>query len=1069
MPQIRFQEKYITQIPALETLIKLGYHYLTPEEALAERDDKTSQVILPGILARQLHRINRIHTRDGREIPYTDANIREAVSALMRIPMNEGYAMAAKKIYERITTGYTVEQTIDGHTSSYTIQYVDWKNPANNLYHLTAEFSVLRANGKDHYRPDIVLFVNGIPFGIIECKRPDMKDALEAAISQHLTYQKDDGIRHLYVFGHILLASAQNKLKYGTTDTPAKFWSFWREQFDTDEQRHQYEERLKQLKNSPLPPEVKDKLFSGPFAIARRYFEEQAANTRRYDPQDEYLYNLYRPERLLELTRDFIIFDNHIKKIARYQQYFAVKKTLQRLKTHHGKRRGGVIWHTQGSGKSLTMVMLAKLIIKDPDIPNPQIVIVTDRKNLDKQIKETFEDTQVEVKQAQSGDHLARLLQKNRSVVITTVVNKFKNAAQKLKEPITDREVIVMVDEGHRTHYGELHQYMRQVLPNAIMIAFTGTPIARKDRHTLRQFGTLIDTYKIDQAVEDGAVVPLLYEARMVKHRVNEGPLDRGIKKLAETLSDEQRADLKKKYSNADMLNKAAQHIEEIAYDISKHFRDNWQGTGFKAQLVTDSKLSAVRFKRALDKLEIVSSEVLISPPSMKEGKEDTYSRTHDEVKQFWEEMMSQYDNAENYEKQIVESFKNKEHPEIIIVVDKLLTGFDEPKNTIMYLTRGLKDHTLLQAIARVNRVAEGKDFGYIIDYYGVLGELDEAMQAYTSLKEFNQEDVDNIWRDIHEEIRKVPELHSQLWDLFKEIKNKKDVEAFQQHLRDDERRHDFYDRLRKYAQALKVALSTRKFYEETPAEKIKKYKQDLEFFLRLRQAVIERYADRVDFKKYEKAIQTLIDRHLNTEGIEVVVKPTDIMDREAFEKELERTQGAAAKADKIASRTSKYIHEKWEEDPAFYRKFSDLLKEIIQAYEKRMIDEKIYLHKVMEIKDKVLSHEDESIPPELRSKPFGRAVFGILDEHLKEYIKDKERLQEKTRQLAEKIDEIAGQIILDQGVPKVDWERKKKIIGELEQQIGFLFLDELPEIDMDFMDELIGKIIELAKRHYKS
>jgi len=287
----------------------------------------------------------------------------------------------------------------------------------------------------------------------------------------------------------------------------------------------------------------------------------------------------------------------------------------------------------------------------------------------------------------------------------------------------------------------------------------TGTPLFKKDKSTAKRFGGIIDSYTVDQAVRDKAVVPLLYEGRHAVQNVSEKSIDTYFTKVSESLTDYHKADLKKKFSRADQLNLADQKIYAIAWDISEHFRDNWQGrTPFKGQLVCANKETAIRYKNYLDEIGIVSSDVLISPPDEREGEDSAYEKSTDRVKQFWAKMMAEHGNPKKYEKQIISRFKNQTDPEIIIVVDKLLTGFDEPKNTVLYITRSLRGHTLLQAIARVNRVHEDKEFGYIIDYYGVLGELDDALDLYSALDEFEEEDLGGTLTNIKEEITKLPQ-----------------------------------------------------------------------------------------------------------------------------------------------------------------------------------------------------------------------------------------------------------------------------------------------------------------------
>src|SRR5690606_6203127 len=390
---------------------------------------------------------------------------------------------------------------------------------------------------------------------------------------------------------------------------------------------------------------------------------------------------------------------------------------------------GGVIWHTQGSGKSLTMAMLAQLIASHPEIKNPKILLVTDRIDLDDQITETFKKCNVPVENAQTGKHLVELIKSPGDAVITTLIHKFEAAVNQSKEGFESSEIYILIDEGHRSQYGSFNVKMQKVFPNACFIAFTGTPLMKKEKSTASKFGGIIDVYSITDAVEDGAVVPLLYEGRHNLIEVNEKPLDAFFDKVSEPLTEYGKANLKRKYSSKNVLNKADQVIYARAWDISEHYTQHVQGITFgslkaKGQLVAPNKTTAIKYREYLKEIGKVSCEVLISAPDMRENYDDAFEESEDLVLKFWKSMMDKYNKVEVYEKFIINSFKKQEQPEIIIVVDKLLTGFDAPNNYVLYITRPLKEHTLLQAIARVNRLAPGKEHGLIIDYYGNLENL---------------------------------------------------------------------------------------------------------------------------------------------------------------------------------------------------------------------------------------------------------------------------------------------------------------------------------------------------------
>ncbi len=1072
MMNLSFKEDHISQLPALMLLMKLGYTYLTPDEALAMRGGKTSNVLLEEVLRNQLRRINSIRVNRNKEELFSEQNIENGVLAIRNIPMEGGYLNGNEALYNLLTLGKAFEQSIDGDKKSYTMRFIDWERPERNVYHVTEEFAVTRTGMADTYRPDIVLFVNGIPLVVIECKRPDIKGALEQAISQHLRNQKDDGIRSLYLYSALLLSIGNSYGAYGTTATPAKFWNKWREMFVTEQDEAEYARQLDQMVNEPLSEEQKDHLFGNRFRYVRTYFDEQMQEPVLPTEQDRYLYSLCRPERLLDLIHNFTIYDGGIKKLARYQQYFAVKEIAGRVRTlDHGKRRGGVVWHTQGSGKSLTMVLLAQAIAQMQEIPGARIVMVTDRTDLDSQITGTFKKCGREVMNATTGTHLVELLESKSDAVITTIINKFETAVKRMSRPLTDPNIFILIDEAHRSQYKEMAIKMDKVLPNACKIAFTGTPLMKREKNTARTFGGIIrPVYTVRQAVEDGAVVPLLYEGRIVPQSVNEGPIDDFFSKVCEELNEYETADLKKKYSRTDSVNQTDQRIYSIAWNISEHFRNNWQGTKFKAMLVVPRKSIAVLYKKFLDEIDIVSSEVLITAPETREGEESSYGETSEAVKAYWKRMLEEHGTPKKYQDNLIARFKNQEHPEIMIVVDKLLTGFDEPKVAVMYLDRKLNGHTLLQAVARVNRVCDDKEFGYIIDYYGVLKELDDALELYSNYDVEEQEAFRETLEPVDTEIAKLPQRYSDLWELFKTIPNKRDLEAYAQSLREEDRRQEFYERLTAYASCLKIALSTREFHVRTSDEEVKRYKDDLNMFVKLRSAVQLRYSDAIDYRQYESQIQKLINSHVTSSAVKLVTELVNIFDTEAFEQEVEKLEGKAAKADTIASRTSKFITENMDSDPAFYKKFSQLLKETIAAYEQGRIDEVEYLQRVLKYKDDVLAHTDNELPDELQQNNAAKAYYGLaLETYRRAFGDTPVDLKQLALDTAWAFDGIINRTLIIDGQVLVDWQQKSDVIGRMKIRLEDYLIDEVKRkyglaFSFDDMDVIIDGCVEVAK-----
>ncbi|MBW1789664.1 MAG: HsdR family type I site-specific deoxyribonuclease, partial [Deltaproteobacteria bacterium] len=646
-----YLEKVQSQLPALQLLMQMGWEYLTPEETVNLRGGRLGSFILEPILLDHI----RNHCRygfKGATHPFTENAIKNAVQALKAFRAT-GATHQNERAYDLLCLGTSVPQTVEGDTKSFTIDYIDWKNPGRNTFHCTAEYKVERVGYQKHYVPDIVLFVNGIPLVVMECKRSaytqTKKQPLDLAIDQLADYQAKDGIPQTFLYSQMLLALARNKAQYGTTGTPRPFWTVWREE--------NLDSPIKRLLNRPMDRHAVDHLLSVPFQDVRNAYLAVLEQGREIYEQDRLLYSLCRPERLLELAYKFILFDNGIKKVARYQQYFTVHDIMSRVLQAPSEepRQGGVVWHTQGSGKSLTMVMLAKSLALHPDISNPKIVLVTDRIDLDDQIWGTFRACSLEPEQANTGKHLTELLLDHRSHIVTTLIHKFATAASNRALSRVDRNTFVLVDEGHRSQYQEQHARMRLALKGACFIAFTGTPLAKSSkRNTFAQFGDLFrPAYTISRAVEDRAVVPLLYEARHVPQEVDRKAIDSWFEKITLGLTDDQKADLKRKFSTERQLNKATQKIRVISWDISLHYTMAYQGTGLKGQLVTPDKETALQYKAFLDEFGMVSSEVLISAPSMHEG-EGNGTEPSQKQKSFWQGMMDRYGSEKNYNKQLI-------------------------------------------------------------------------------------------------------------------------------------------------------------------------------------------------------------------------------------------------------------------------------------------------------------------------------------------------------------------------------------------------------------------------------
>ena len=1059
------REALVSQIPAVDLLMKLGFRYLPPAEARELRGGRRGQVLLEPILREQLSALNRVNWK-GVERPFTADAIDEAIATLRDLP-DEGLIQTSEKVFDLLSLGRSLPQTIGADTRHFTMRYIDWKNPDRNVFHVTEEYAVERTRHDGRVtqpRLDVVLFVNGFPFAVMECKKRGSK-TLDEAIGDLRTYQRDDEIPRFFWYAQILIATNSEQALYATARTPKEFWARWRENIADSE----ILTTLQRL----LDPEEQVKMHwrrdEGPSILQERTITEQ----------DRTIYGLLRPERLLEMVRHFIIYDGGVKKIARHQQVAAVKRAISRVleRGTDGARRGGLIWHTQGSGKSLTMVMLAKALALHPDIPTPRLILVTDRVELDKQIADTFKYCGYEPQRARDGRHLRRLLETCKSGVITTIINKFESALKAGPIPNVDENTFVLVDEAHRSHFGAFHALMKKALKGCCYIGFTGTPVVKDLKHNnLLRFGDFIHTYTLDNAVWDKAVVPLLYEGRHVEQNVDDQQLDLWFERLMKDKTGEQKADFKKKFANADHLNRADQRLRMIAYDVVAHFTNNFGAQGCKGQLVAPRKDVALRYKELLDEIGRmdpslrVSSEVLISGPTTREDDEEDLPPTElPRIEAFWKEMMTRFGSEERYNESLTTRFKNDSDPQIIIVVSKLLTGFDAPSNTVLYLDKKLTGHTLLQAIARVNRTHEGKDYGYIVDYYGILGDLNKALNHYEALADFDEGDIHGALTPIATEIAKLPQAYSELMAQFSGIKNRKDNGEFKKRLTEQDQRDKFYEHLSRFGRLLHLALSSAHWQEENESDAVKHYKDDLRYFLELRAELKRQYAEVVDYAEYEKRIQNLIDRHVGATEVTKITPLVNIFDKDAFAAEVERVTGTASQAETIANRMNRTIREKWEEDPAYYKRFSELLKQIIESFRSRRISENDFLRQVKEKLDELRKHETTGLPVSVADKPVARAFYGTLHEHLAEL----PGLEETERRVIS--EELAHEIqrAIEPYATMVDWEQNRDARNAMLNAAEDALLDATAGHAFDFpsdhllLDRLLEEVMRIVEAHY--
>lgn len=1045
-----YNEKIVSQQPAIDLLKKMGYIYISPEQCLKERGSKYN-VILKDILRQQLIKINS-YTFANKENKFSLNNIEKAINDL-DVPLIEGLVRTSEKIYDYLLYGKSYLENIgDGKNLSFNLKYIDWDNFENNIFHITEEFSVEIQNEnniinkkedfeiepKNKYktaRPDIVLFINGIPFGVIECKAPYV--SVEQGIEQTIRNQKNEYIPQLFKFTQILMATNKNNVKYATCGTPKKFWSVWKEQENN-------------FLNTNLENYIKD---------------------REPTTQDKNIIALFSKERVKNIIKYFVLYDANIKKICRYQQFFAINEVIKNINKSKNNNiyEGGFIWHTQGSGKSLTMVMLTKYILMEMTSIKPRVIIVTDRKDLDRQISTTFAHTGLKPANATTSKNLIELIEKNRADIITTIINKF-DTVEKSNVKIDCKNIFILIDESHRSNYGGLSTKMRTVFPNACYIGFTGTPLLKKQK-TSNRFGKLIHKYTIKDGVDDNAIVPLIYEGRTVLQDVDEKNIDLWFEERSKRCTEKQKKDLKNKWSRLQKLNSSSARINIIALDINNHFSNTIKETGFKAMLATSCKKDAIRYLDAFEKMGDLNCAVIISKPDMREGEENIDEASDNQILNFWNKMMKLYGNEDNYEETIKNKFCNGDI-DILIVCNKLLTGFDAPICQVLYIDKELKEHGLLQAIARTNRLRDGKDYGLIVDYRHLIKKLDDAMQIYSGagLENFEGNDLKNTITDIIDIINKLRDYNNSLESLFENLKNKEDIEEIEISLADEEKREKFYNLLCNLGKYLNIILNSEELYFSLDKEEINQYKNNFVFYSKIRRSVKIRYCDAIDNAEYEPIMQNLLDTHLYVSGLQKITQPINILNKEDIEKEIESLSSNCSKADAITSKLTKVIKQKYDENPSYYESFSKKIKETLDEFKNKLIDDKTYLSKIRSILEDFENNKSSIVyPDKIKNNYNAQAFYGgicmVLD-NISNDIQGKELFtQDFITDISIHIADIFKQNI------QVDWKENIDIHKKIEGQIDDLFFDYENEynirIDSFIIFEIIEKVKLIAIRRY--
>ncbi|GAB3369020.1 type I restriction endonuclease subunit R [Spongiibacter taiwanensis] len=887
--------------PAVDQLITLGWDYIPGAQLSPDNSSERAyyrDVLLVNRLEAALRKLNSW---------ISEENLRKVMREITH-PNYAGLMEYNHAIYQMMVNYLSVEQDLGKGRKGQTVKIIDFENSANNDFLCTSQFKI-ENNGKNII-PDILCFVNGIPLAVIECKSPYVADAIGEGINQLRRYanlrypEEHEGAEKLFWYNQLMVSTCRDQAKVGTISSSAQHYGDWKDAYPfTDAEicdRPKYEVREMA---SPV-------CYEGEVSVATPVTAQQRL-----------IAGMFSPANFLDLIQNFTIFEavdgRLIKKVARYQQYRAVNKVIERLKTGvDRKEKSGVVWHTQGSGKSLTMVMLAMKMRRDPELKQYKLVFVTDRTQLDTQLSATFGNAQSEtIYNAKSVASLKELLSKDSSDIVTAMVQKFQDAEAEgdFKDLNPSDKIIVMADEAHRTQFGNLAATINAALPNAPKIGFTGTPLLKTQKMD-QAFGGYIDQYKINEAVEDGATVRIIYEGRQVQTDVVGDSLDALFEEYFKDYSPEEKKEIKQKYGVERAVREAPNRIRWVCIDLLNHYREHIQPNGFKGMIVVGSRYAATLYKKTLDELGAPPSEVIIS------GKHND------------EPIYAPYTNSADH-KRIINNFtkplgsgvgddKEKTDPTAFLIVkDMLLTGFDAPIAQVMYIDRSLKDHTLMQAIARVNRTCSSpngkgvKQAGFVVDYYGLSDHLTEALDMFSS------DDVEGTYHSLKDEIPKLKAAHTNVAKIFSTVKGD-DIDDYVLFLKNEDTRQQFELAYKKFAKQMDVIL---------PDVAAKPFVPDLKFWGKVQSAARNRYRDPgLNISDAGEKVRKLVEDHIISTGVDPKIPPVDLMAAN-FKEEIDQIKSPESRASEIESAIKHHITVNLEEDPEFYKSLSLRLREIIE------------------------------------------------------------------------------------------------------------------------------------------
>ncbi len=916
---------------------------------------------------------------------YAEKNIDRALFLLEREAGDTSKSLYDRNraIYDLLRYAVKVKPDVGENTKD--IWLIDWKHPEKNHFAIAEEVTIAGSDDAAHTkRPDIVLYVNGIALGVLELKRSIVSVA--EGIRQNLDNQKKIFIEHFFSTQQLVMAGNDTEgLRYATIQTPEKYYLTWKE-----------------------PGEEENLL-------------------------DRSLLQLCEKNRFLEVIHDFIAFDSGTKKLCRHNQYFGTKAAQD----HVRRREGGIIWHTQGSGKSLTMVWLAKWIHEN--VKNSRVLIITDRTELDEQIEGVFKGVKEDIKRTTSGADLITKLNDAEPWLMCSLVHKFGGKdgddsdpdvggyVQELKKALPSGfkakgDIYVFVDECHRTQSGELHAAMKTILPNAMFIGFTGTPLLKTDKQkSIEVFGRYIHTYKFDEAVKDGVVLDLRYEARDIDQRItSQAKIDQWFEAKTKGLNDLAKAELKKRWGTMKKVLSCQDRLEKIVADVlmDMETRDRLKSGRGNALLISGSIYQACKFYELFDKTDLRGKCAIVTsykPVAAQIKGEESGEGLTERLRQFdiYRKMLAEWFNEspetavnkiEQFEKQAKARFiKEPGQLKLLIVVDKLLTGFDAPPATYLYIDKQMHDHGLFQAICRVNRLdGEDKDYGYIIDYKDLFKSLEGAVKDYTSgaFDGYDAKDVAGLLEDRLEKGRqRLDDALEAARALCEPVEPPKDSAA---HLRyfcaqesgnAEQLKENEPKRLTLYKQVAELVRAFADIANELPEagftpQQIESIKAEVGIFEKAREEVKLASGDYIDLKMYEPAMRHLIDNYIRAEESEKIASFDNIplvqliVERGAdavmaLPSGIRSNKDAAAES--IENNVRKLIIDEQPLNPKYYDKMSELLDALIAQRRKEALDYKKYLEQIVALAKKVVNPASGEAYPAGLDTPGKRSLFDNL------------------------------------------------------------------------------------------